>query len=150
MRLPRVAILDTSVFVEILGVPGRCAQQEELLRELKDRVNRGDELLLPLATIFETGNHIAQAATRRRAAAKKFVEEVGAALDGNRPYRAIIPVEPKWLKSWLDTFPNHANAGLGFADVSLIEEWKRMRRLVGDTRRVEIWTLDKHLAGYDQ
>jgi hypothetical protein len=38
--------------------------------------------------------------------------------------------------------------GIGLADLSLIALWNHQREL-HVTRRVYIWTLDRHLTGYD-
>lgn len=79
-----ICLLDTSVFVEILNVPHMVKQRNTTLAELGQKIQNGESLFLPMATIFETGNHIAQNGdgTQRRKCAEDFVEQVQQALDG--------------------------------------------------------------------
>ena len=55
-----ICLLDTSVFVEFLNVPNMNAQHAAIHNELKQKIQDGESLFLPMATILETGNHIAQ------------------------------------------------------------------------------------------
>lgn len=58
----RVHFIDTSVFVNIIDVPNMNDQRGTVMKELKELLkNRNKEkMILPFATIIETGNHIAQ------------------------------------------------------------------------------------------
>nr|WP_232023833.1 hypothetical protein [Microcystis viridis] len=49
-----------------------------ILQELKEKIKAGESLFLPMATILETGNHIAQNGdgNQRRTCAEKFVNQV--------------------------------------------------------------------------
>lgn len=145
-----VVLVDTSIFCEILEVPGMCRRAAPTRAELRQRIERGEWLLLPLASIIETGNHIAQNGdgNRRRAAAARFVEQVAKAIDGDSPFKPTSPMDLVDLRTWLADFPDHAMGGIGFADLSIIKEWERERQLnLG--RRVLIWSLDHHLSGHD-
>ena len=51
-----VCLLDTPIFVEILNVPGKAQHHPQTLQQLKERIQAGQSLFLPMATIFETGN----------------------------------------------------------------------------------------------
>lgn len=55
-----ICLLDTSVFVEFLNVPNMNTRHAEICDELKQKIRDGEFQFLPLATILETGNHIAQ------------------------------------------------------------------------------------------
>lgn len=55
-----VWFIDTPVFLELLDIPGRASQHEEIGRAFVARADRGDEFILPVTTIVETGNHVAQ------------------------------------------------------------------------------------------
>lgn len=71
-----VHFIDTSVFLNILNVPGRNEKHREIMQELKDLLGHknANVLILPFATIIETGNHIAHCdnGSQRRRAAEKF------------------------------------------------------------------------------
>lgn len=144
-----VAIVDTSVFCNLLAVPGRDQERERAGRELEAHVAGGVRLLLPMAIVYETGNHIAHAGGDRHAAAARFVRWVRDSLDGSSPFAPARLHSLDDVRGWLDDFPERAAAGVGLADRSLIGLWEQQRRL-NRLRRVFIWSYDTHLAGYDE
>lgn len=89
-----VGILDTSVLLELLRVPGRFSQAEAVTKEVVRRHEEGHSLLLPLAAILETGNHIARVTdgTLRRQVAERFVGLIRLALVGQAPFTPIDDV----------------------------------------------------------
>lgn len=145
-----IVLVDTSIFCEVLEVPGMCSRSEATRAELRQRIERDEWLLLPVPTIVETGNHIAQNGDgrQRRQAAERFVLQVGKALEGSSPFKPTSPMDLDVLRIWLEEFPDHAMRGVGLADLSIIKEWERERELNAG-RRVVIWSLDQHLSGYD-
>ena len=146
-----ICLIDTSVFVEILRVPGMDSHYADVVAELAGRLDREDSLFLPMATILETGNHIGQHGDgrQRRTCAQRFVQQVEAALSGQSPFKPISFLEAEQLRAWLAEFPDHAGRGSGLGDLSIIHDWQRLCDQ-NPRRRVTIWTLDRHLRGYDQ
>lgn len=145
-----ICLLDTSVFVEILRVPKMCSSHDKVLDDMESKIIDGEGLLLPMATIFETGNHISQNGdgNQRRACAEQFVQQVTLAIDGESPFTPINFVEAEDMRTWLSKFPDAAIQEMGLGDLSIIDDWERQRdRHQG--RRVYIWSLDNHLQGYD-
>lgn len=73
-----VHFIDTSVLLNIINVPGRNQQRDEVMSELKILVTEKEKnaLVLPFATIIATGNHIAHCGDghERRKSAEKFKE----------------------------------------------------------------------------
>ena len=56
-----VVFIDTSVLLCILDVPGKNQDRESIVEEFTVlATGDGNTLILPVATIVETGNHIAQ------------------------------------------------------------------------------------------
>jgi hypothetical protein len=114
----------------------------------------GDEatsLLLPMAAIIETGNHVARLANgnQRRRFARIFVDQVEKAFNGDAPWRPTQIMEPSEMLEWLGQFPDRAMRGTGMADLSIIRGWESAcTRHPG--HRVMIWSLDDHLSGYDR
>lgn len=145
-----IVIIDTSVFVEILALPGLAEAPEDMQDQLEVWIVSRASLLLPIAVIIETGNHIAQIANghKRRSAATQFVEFVADALAGNSPFAPTPSFAVDSLRAWLPNFVERATAGVGMADASLIELWEQQRTL-SPARRVLIWSLDDDLSGYD-
>lgn len=55
-----ICLIDTTIFLEILDVPRKATRHEHMILELQRKMEDGETLFLPMATILETGNHIAQ------------------------------------------------------------------------------------------
>lgn len=150
-----IGLVDTSVFCEVVPVPGRSQHREAILGELELHVQHRVTLLVPVATILETGNHVAHipAGTLRRDTATRFVRLVQGALgnlEGPAPWTVPQPLlAPEDLNSYLDRFPDYAMQGIGLGDLSIIAEYERQCQL-HQARRVFIWSLDHHLSAYDR
>lgn len=57
-----IVIVDTSILLNVLNMPGRNEQREAVLTELEQCIDDGATLLLPLGAVLEIGNHIARLA----------------------------------------------------------------------------------------
>lgn len=150
-----IVLVDTSVFCEIVPVPGRSQLRDEILGQLEEHIQNEVTLLLPIATILETGNHIAHIndGRQRRVTAEKFVQLVQQALgniEGPAPWTVPQPLlSPEDLQRYLNEFPDHAMREIGLGDLSIIKEYERQCQL-HQLRRVFIWSLDDHLSAYDR
>lgn len=146
-----ICIIDTSVFCNILGVPNKSQQQQKALDELDTFIREGATLLLPLATIYETGNHIAQNGDGRvrRQKAKDFIKQVHQALSGDAPWIPTPMQDFDEIATWLNEFSDWAMRGAGFGDLSIYKVFVEQCKL-HTGRRVLIWSYDQHLASYDR
>jgi predicted nucleic acid-binding protein len=146
-----IVIVDTSILLNILDVPGRNERRAEVLQELEELIETGDHLFIPMAAIVEVGNHISQIGNgaQRRSAAERFVVEVRKALADEAPWKPINFPSNVEVLGWLDAFPNAAMQGLGMGDLSIKNEWEALcaRYLMS---RVRVWTIDQDLAGLDR
>ena len=57
-----VRFIDTSVMANMLKIPGTCNAAESVQEEFKQVIEAKEVLILTIATIIETGNHIAHSA----------------------------------------------------------------------------------------
>jgi hypothetical protein len=146
-----VAIVDTSIFLNFVPVPGDDQDREAVLRQFEILAAEDTALLLPLATLIETGSHIAdlEDGGQRYKTSVEFRDLAQDALAGNTPFTPMSMPDKSQLSTWLNEFPEHAKAGHSLADLSIIKEWERQRDR-NQGRRVFIWSLDSHLTGYDQ
>jgi hypothetical protein len=146
-----VVLIDTSVFCNIVPVPGRAQNRFDVVEELKVLIGNLATLLLPMAAVLETGNHIAHLASGhlRRKTAMNFCNEVENAINGIAPWTPTPFWEIEAMQLWLAEFPNAALSGKGMGDLSIIKEWEQQCAL-NQSRRVRIWSLDGHLNGYDR
>ncbi|MDO4683089.1 MAG: hypothetical protein Q4B17_09930 [Lautropia sp.] len=153
-----IVLLDTSVFLNVLNIPGFNQHGDRILREFERRIQKQDHFLLPMATIWETGNHIAHLpdGRLRRACAEKLVKAVSDAFEGVAPFRPTYFPEAETFMAWLRDFPEHAQRnkppdklkeGVSLADLSIIKECERTRGLNRE-RKVIIWSLDSDLAAW--
>lgn len=145
-----VIIIDTSVFLNVLDVPDRNQDRDEIRKHFEALGNTTTYYLLPLAAVLETGNHIARLSDgrKRRQYAKKLRDEVTEALAGNTPWKPIQFPDSGEVSTWLHKFPEFAVREIGLSDLSIINAWEAARTLYRNLR-VRIWSLDQHLQGYD-
>lgn len=154
-----IVLLDTSVYLNVLDVPGFNQNRNDILNSFVGRVQKSDHFLLPMASIWETGNHISRLATggKRYQFAERLINDVRGALDGNTPYRPTYFPDRQVLLNWLADFPKYAQCnktptksteGVSLSDLSIIKEWEQTRDR-HSMSRVLIWSLDSDLAAYD-
>jgi hypothetical protein len=159
MGMSSVCLIDTSVFLNILNVP-RCNQDRALvLHDFKLYSEASCIFLLPMATIIETGNHIAQNGDGniRRQTAQRFVEQVKAAFNGEAPWKPSQFPQTEEILLWIDQFPELAGKnkapnkqeGTSFGDLSIIQEFHKDCNRFPMTE-VFIWSLDSDLKTYHQ
>ncbi len=146
-----ICILDTSVFCNLLDIPAFNQHSKDTHSTLEQYLEAGHNLLLPLAAVYETGNHIAQVSNgdARRKAAQRFVEQVTGAIAGRAPWTPTPLPDPEQLTEWLAQFPDCAMRETGLADLTIIKEFERQCAL-HRLRRVFVWSYDHHLRGYDR
>jgi hypothetical protein len=152
-----VCLIDTSVFLNLLNVPNRNQDYQLVIDEYKIYAISGCDFLLPMATIIETGNHIAQNGDGRirRQTALRFVDQVKAAFNGEAPWKPNPFPQTEEILVWLDGFPDLAGKnktpnkpeGTSFGDLSIIQEFHRACN-IHSMREVFIWSLDSDLKMY--
>lgn len=146
-----ICIIDTSIFCNILKVPTKSQRYSETIKQFEQHIKSRYTFLLPMATIYETGNHIAQNGDGRvrRARAQTFVDQVKAAFLGQAPWTPTPFDTSEEFSLWLSTFPDHAMGGSGIGDLSIIKVFERQCAL-HPNRHVFIWSYDTHLGGYSR
>lgn len=100
----RVLVFDTSILCCLLEVPGKETAGPDNDQWTKQRIDSliatelasGSTFVLPLATLIETGNHIAQAASMRFECAKKLAEYIQQAAEGSTPWAAFTEQSKLW------------------------------------------------------
>jgi hypothetical protein len=162
-----VGVLDTSVLCELLAIPGKAQEPKKYLNEFEERCAAGELFALPLAAIIETGNHVGQARQARRVA-EKFVGFVRSALSESTeqvfvpsvpvlrttPSANLLPVhfpQRSDATAWLEAFPEWATQRIGFGDLTICEEWRRLcsNYQAQPAARVYVWSKDNHLLALE-
>lgn len=110
----KILVLDTSILCCLLGVPGKdtCGTNEDSWDQnrakkfLEDETNKGAFVVLPLATIIETGNHIAQANSLRFESATELGRIILAAVNKQTPYVAFSDQTHLWSNEAMTELAN--------------------------------------------
>ncbi|MFN6476323.1 hypothetical protein [Nostoc sp. DedQUE07] len=129
----KVLLIDTSLLCVWLQVPGRETAGnnewnfERVNQKIQAEIANSTTLVLPLASVIETGNHIAQAKIKtinKFPTAQKFAEIITYAADETTPWAAfseqIVLWEAAALKSLAAQFPIQAVQETSMGDASIV------------------------------
>lgn len=154
--MPKVVFVDTSVLCNLLPVPGLDQQASEISAQMADRLREDDALyILPITTVIETGNHIAQIKNgdHRRKTADRFSQMLSLIIEKKAPWTLH---DIAWNRTFLEmlmagagtgtSYIDHASAGVGTGDLCILTEcYQYQQRTKMDAT---IWSLDQALAAY--
>lgn len=146
-----IRFIDTSIMTNLLGVPNRCDKQQEIQAEFTRAVEAAENLILPLATIIETGNHIAHIndGNIRRRIAEKFSEFIRLSLDNQAPwYYDSYELSKNDLLYMINHFPQKAMEQVGMGDISIITQYENFKEKNSAIGVIMIWSEDTHLQMY--
>lgn len=130
---PKVLIIDTSILCVYLELPGfpHCGSDadrwdvERVQAKIEDETKVGTALVLPLATIIETGNHISQIKGDRLPHAQRFAEILRYTANEDIPWTAFIDQGALWNKETLlryaEEWPALAVQKISLGDASIVE-----------------------------
>ncbi len=155
--MKRVLIIDTSILCVWLDVPGMDGCGPDYDKWDRQRVDQKIEaekdvntvFVLPLATIIETGNHIAQAAHSRRERGNRLADLMRKSADRQTPWAAFSDQSVLWssekLKDLADSWPDFAAQRLTLGDVTIKDVAEHYARMGYE---VEILTGDHGLMAH--
>lgn len=146
-----IVIVDTVVFLNLLNVPAFNQHSDAVQKCFEGFAEAGADFELPIATVIESGNHIARLSDGgdRRRFAETFGLQVRRALQAESPWTLTPLPNEAQLDEWLAGFPDAAMRNLSLGDLSVVKAWEAacLRR---PFRRVRIWSLDAGLRGHDR
>lgn len=145
-----IALVDTSVLLNLIPVPGADQQFREVHERFIQLQREHAELVLPLVALVEAGNRVARladGADRYRCAAR-LVSLARAALRREAPFILRFGPTAAEFGDVLDGLPDQSKQEIGFADAAILDAYHRVVE-TSPGRRVFIWTFDAHLRGYD-
>lgn len=151
-----VVFIDTSVLLCILDIPGKNQNRGPLVEEFKNLVTKtGNTLILPVATIIETGNHIAQLSEGglRRQRMEALTKLLIASSSATAPW---VVGNAHWDREFIGNvvsgLPHRsilglvdlASQGVGVGDASIVHEMERYRASTNtpSAQKIRLWTLD--------
>jgi len=150
-----VDLVDTSVFAALIKVPGRDQRHDEVRSEFERRIDAGITFILPVTTIIETGNLIANGSGDRRSAAQRLLQALDLARASDPPWTIR---DVAWDSGFLERFVGgdstgtdlvgHLTSGtLGSGDVAILVERDLLREGMSNTS-VRVWSHDDQLHAY--
>ncbi|HEY3365763.1 MAG TPA: hypothetical protein VGK74_11970 [Symbiobacteriaceae bacterium] len=143
--------IDTSIMDNLLNLPGKNERHQDARDELTRLVKRKDTLILPVATVIETGNHIAQlrvaqfTGDQRYQLAQKFAEFLRATAKGQAPWEFGPPFDAAMLEQIADLLPKMAAKQIGGGDTSIRAAFDRYVATTPNVS-VRVWSYDSDLA----
>lgn len=153
---PAVRFIDTSVLCNLIDVPGRNQHRDELQAEFAALVHRGDtRFVIPVTTIIETGNHIANAGGNRRAAAQRLQRFLELAVTDEPPWQLhavtwdaeFLDVLQRGGQTGMSMVDHLGNGTMGTGDLAILCERDAFRARTG-FETVEVWTLEATMGAY--
>jgi len=145
-EMKKLRIIDTSVFCVWLRVPGfdHCGPTHDfwdfdrIERELTQAEKEGEQFVLPLAVIIETGNHIAQSAGNRYQVAERFVDCIRKTTNNESPWVFFGDQTPFWepqkLVELTSEWIQFVTSGSSFGDISI----KKVAEYYAKTGNLEV------------
>lgn len=153
----KVLIIDTSILCVWLQVAGMEAcgpdndrwTYERVCREIAEELEQGTTFILPVATIIETGNHIAHANGNRFTMADKLANMIIDATNATSPWEAFTEQKDLWnskgLSSLAARWRETAASGQSLGDASIVDVANYYAEMGFE---VEILTGDQGLKAY--
>ena len=150
-------MLDTCILCVWLQVPGMnqcgpagdCWDYNRVDQKIEQEIKENATLVLPLASIIETGNHISQASHSRRERALELARIMDSVADEMSPWAAFsdqsVLWSPKKIKKLAASWPDLAAQRLSLGDAT-IKDVAEYYAQAG--WQVEILTGDQGLKAY--
>lgn len=146
-----VRFIDTSIMTNLLGVPGKCDKRNQVLQEWQQVLNANETLIMPIATIIETGNHIAHIASGevRRTVTLRFQQFLQKTAESKAPWtlygNALDKEQIKYIAEHMEEFTREK---VGIGDMTIIYAYEKYLNEQPAIGTVMIWSADEHLSAY--
>lgn len=150
-----VVLIDTSVLLNLLRVPGHCDQHTAVRKEFDRLRNEGARFILPITSLIETGNLISQCDGDRHGAAERFAKSIRAAKSADPPWTIR---DVSWNGEFVEALLSGDSTGsdlvqhltaksLGTGDIAILVERDQFRADAAFTD-IRVWTLDAELRAH--
>lgn len=124
----KILVIDTSILCCLLSIPGKEKagdkwDKNRVEKTMEVEKNTGSHFVLPIASLIETGNHIAQSSGDRFNLAKRLTSILTEAINGTTPWVLFTEQAPLWEKENLanlaNEWPNLASMKLTIGDATI-------------------------------
>lgn len=152
----RVELLDTSILVELLRVPGEYDHVDQIEQDFVLKQEGGVKFQIPAGTLIESGAHISRIDNghQRRECAKRFHEVIWQTHAGETPWTFTeLAWDDNFIYELLNPAKEHQNItdslatqNLEMGDLVILAEFRRLRsRLDLSVVDLDVWTQDTAL-----
>lgn len=153
----KLLIFDTSVLTVYLELPGFIIagagdiqkSKSDIDRKIEEEIQRGTLMILPIATIIETGNHIAHIQGDKFTYVNKFVELLLDIANNRMPWTLFSNQSGMWspdnVKTLAQKWREHGVYSLSLGDESILDV---ARYYCNAGYEVEVFTGDEQLYGF--
>ncbi|WP_110515265.1 hypothetical protein [Herpetosiphon llansteffanensis] len=156
----KIYIMDTSVLCVYLKIPGKdtCGSNDifwdysKADQKIQEIIRKQETIVLPLATIIETGNHIAQIKNEydRNVIAMPFLDILKRQLSGDSPWIAFTEhtILEQQLQKISEMWKGLAKQKISFGDAMILyiaNYYRKMKRF-----EPEILTGDRNLKNNER
>lgn len=124
----RIHFIDTSILTNILDIPFRNQEREIVLKEYQGLKEENNTFILPLATIIETGNHIAHIkdGNMRRSKGIEFAKMLRKIANDESPWKFFEDeVTREEIAIIADRLPESIMYGSGVGHLSIIAAYEK-------------------------
>lgn len=148
-----IVFIDTSVLCNLLDIPRKNESRQMVIQEFKKFISMNAKMILPIATIIETGNHIAHIGPsyERERCAEKFANYLKNTAEGKAPWVLYgNELTEKDLLYLSEHCLEYARQKIGIGDLSILYQFQSYMRMF-PTKQLEnayLWSLDEHLKHY--
>ena len=146
-----VNFVDTCVLTNLLDIPGFNQDRDEVRKKYEEKKKTHDIFVLPIATLVETGNHIAQSKGNKRKIAQDFRDLVLNAIQGTSNFVVTPEITLEQIGEIMEGFPDSVVLeDRGFGDLSIISQFEDYWKNKQPIGKMCIWSLDHHLQGFEK
>ncbi|OPZ93310.1 MAG: hypothetical protein BWY74_01176 [Firmicutes bacterium ADurb.Bin419] len=150
----RIHFIDTSVLVNILDIPNMNQDRKAVIEEYDAlKTDRGNTFILPLATIIETGNHIAHISDGniRWIKGNEFSQMLMKIASDNFPWKFFeSEVTRDEVMIIARKLPESVKYESGAGDISIITAFEKYIDITPGIGYIRIWSTDHHLKHYEK
>lgn len=156
--MKKIIVIDTSMFCTWLKLPNfeTCESRndtwdfERINEKIETEIRNHSTLVLPLATIIESGNHLSHCSGDIYSLAHKFCDILRKSVEGESPWATFSQQSELWndacLKRLADEWPPMAASKVSIGDATIKNVAEMYAKIGYD---VEILTCDSGLKAYE-
>lgn len=143
-------LIDSSIMLNLLDVPKCNDERDKVISKFQEYLEKGDQFILPIATIIETGNDIVNKTqgNKRRIIAERFADWLKKTSENIAPWSCeSSEISNEDLEYYAENYVSFATRRVGMGDLSIVRTFEKCVQKL-PFRDVMIWSIDGDLGNY--